>query len=75
MNAPDPRRWPHPPAAGATTAPALHQIALAALAAGLPPDAHGAEADWLLAQAAAAGLGAGGDIVAARRRRAAPMAA
>ena len=64
MNAPDPRRWAHPPAAGAAKAPPLHQIALAALAAGLPPDAQGAEADWLLAQAAAAGLVDGGDVIA-----------
>ena len=48
MNAPDPRVW-LPPAIPAETvvAPPLHRIALAALAAGLPPGLQGAEADWL----------------------------
>ena len=48
MNAPDPRVW-LPPATPAETlvAPPLHRIALAALAAALPPGLQGAEADWL----------------------------
>ena len=52
MNAADPPGW-LPPAspAGTVDAPPLHRIALAALAAALPPGLQGAEADWLRSQA------------------------
>jgi hypothetical protein len=67
VKAPDPRVWlaPEYPAetvaavaavetvarAATVDAPQLHRIALAALAAGLPPGLQGAEADWLRALA------------------------